>query len=318
MENERKRYMEGRVISINGGMYEVLDSLSGNVVVCRCSGRLRYAKIAKDSPFNFSSNSLSKKTSTNTVKLSPKVGDIVEYSNELDLGLITSVNIRTNEMIRPDIANVDQILLVFAAKKPEFSFYLLDIFLTNIEKEEIKPLIVVTKKDLLTDSEFEILKTKLSYYEKIGYNVFYVNNKTGEGIDQVAEMLKGKITVLAGQTGAGKSSFINAIIPGFKLNTQEISEALGRGKHTTRVVSLYQYFDGFIGDTPGFSKLDLSNISKNDLANYFVEFKNYKCKFKNCQHDASSVGCSIKDNKDILDSRKESYQKIINETGRKK
>ena len=294
---------KGRIINLCGGVYKVLME-NGEIESLKARGKLRSEKT-----YQVNTKSLSKKKDVQFVKNSPKVGDIVLIDNNM----IDSYLPRKNEMIRPDISNVDQILLVFAAKEPDFSFYLLDLFIVNILKEKIKPLITISKIDKLTKEELDDLKSKMSYYEKLGYDVLYVNSLNKEGIEDLKEHLKGKITVLSGQTGAGKSTLINAILPEFSLRTQEISKSLGRGKHTTRETNLYMYEDGFIGDTPGFSKLDLSSIDKDDIKDLFEEFKDYKCFFKDCNHKENIKGCQIHEaanNGSILKSRYESYLKM--------
>ena len=157
------------------------------------------------------------------------------------------------------------------------------------------------------------LKDKMRYYQEIGYDVYMVNSMTKVGFKEVEKLFTDKISVLSGQTGAGKSTFINALIPGFNLQTQEISQALGRGKHTTRCTELYQYNGGFIGDTPGFSKLDFSLILKEEIKDYFVEFKKCDCKFRDCLHD-KELGCQVKESVNnglILKSRYENYLKFL-------
>lgn len=294
---------KGRVINLNGGIYKVLLE-NGNIISLKARGKLRNEK-----KMIVNTKSLSKKVVLTNTKSSPKVGDIVYIDNDM----IDHFEPRKNEMIRPDISNVDQILLVFAAKEPDFSFYLLDLFIINILKQNINPCIVISKIDKLTNEELIELKNKMSYYENMGYNVLYVNSLTNEGIDLVKKALENKITVLSGQTGAGKSTLINAIIPDFNLKTQEISNALGRGKHTTRETNLYVYNNGFIGDTPGFSKLDVLGVEENELASLFVDFKGHYCQFKDCNHQANIKGCGIRiavNNGEILQSRYESYLRM--------
>lgn len=308
--------MIGRIICSNGGNYQV-HLENKKTVTCRCCGKLRNIKLSKESSFNYSKNKKSNKLETTNIKLSPKVGDFVEVElSTTEAGTIQDILPRKNEMIRPDIANVDQIMLICSAKEPDFSSYLLDLFLVNIEHERIKPIIIVSKIDLLTDSEYSDLQEKMKYYEDLNYKVIFTNSLGNVNVDKVREELKDKVTVLAGQTGAGKSSLINALIPGIELDTQEISQALGRGKHTTRVASLYMYADGFIGDTPGFSKIDLTDIKDTELSQYFVEFRKYPCKFSSCKHLPNSLGCGIYGNSEIMPSRFENYLKILEKTKR--
>lgn len=307
--------MQGRILSSNGGNYQVLID-NGEVITCKASGRLRSVRIDENTSFNIKNkNKYKTKIETAYVKISPKAGDIVTL--DIESKYILDITPRKNEMIRPDIANVDQIILLMSAKRPDFSFYLLDLFLVNIEHQNIEAKIVVSKIDLMTEEELNTLKSEMKYYEDLGYSVFYVNSLEKDGVELVEDILHDKISVLAGQTGAGKSSFINAIMPGFELQTNEISKALNRGKHTTRVTSLYQAYGGFLGDSPGFSKLDVSDMDDITLMQTFKEFRDCRCKFKDCLHHKNSKGCEVileVNEGKIKKSRYENYIKML--TGR--
>ena len=155
----------------------------------------------------------------------------------------------------------------------------------------------------------------MNYYKKIGYDVFYVNNIEKDGLESLKGLFKNKVTAIAGQTGVGKSTLLNSLKPELNLKTQEISKALGRGKHTTRHSELFFYEGGLIADTPGFSKLSFSQMRETDLKDYFIEFDLYKdgCRFKNSCNHINEPGCNVKDNEEILKTRVKNYQSFYRE-----
>ncbi len=238
--------------------------------------------------------------------LTPLVGDKVVF-NESELQ-INEILPRKNKLLRPMIANVDIGIIVTSLKEPDYSSLLLDKMLVNLEYNNIKPIICITKSDLLDNNESNTYKEIIDYYKKIGYIVIYNNE-----IDKLYELIKNKIVFLTGQTGAGKSTLMNKLLPDLNLEINEISHALGRGKHTTRHVELYHYKDALIADTPGFGALDINMIDPKELKYYFKEFKNNECKYRDCMH-INENNCKVIDdvnNNIILRSRYDSYKKMV-------
>lgn len=301
---------KAKIIKLIGGLYAILDLETKEVFDSRASGKLRYVRLDETSEFNVQTTHRTK-LDKKTIQLSPKVGDIVLYDDSDENKPIQEVLPRRNELDRPDVANVDQILLLFSTVQPLFSFNLLDQFLVLVEKANIKPIIVISKIDLVEDTVLASLKQDLKYYEAIGYELYYINSHQKIGFDVLKDIFKDKVSVVAGQTGVGKTTLINALMPDLKLKTQETSEALGRGRHTTRHTELYFYHDGLIADTPGFSRLDFNILDASDLKHYFIEFDTYShgCRFRTCDH-IHEPGCNVKDNENILPSRLENYQKF--------
>lgn len=242
------------------------------------------------------------------LNITPLVGDKVIIDEENDY--ILEVLPRRNSLVRPAIANIDQAIIITSLKKPDFSSNLLDKLLTIIEYNNIKPIIIFTKADLLTEQEFENLNKYINYYKKIGYEV-YINNQ----IDQIKTIFKNKTSVFTGQSGAGKSTLLNKLNIHLNLKTSEISLALNRGKHTTRHSELLKVEGGLVADTPGFSAIEFTGMSKSDIRDNFIEFNNYRhdCKFNNCMHD-KEIKCKIKEKVEdgtILKSRYENYLNFI-------
>lgn len=238
----------------------------------------------------------------------PIVGDYVKIS--VDDNVITEIMPRRNELDRPVVANVDVAIIVTSTKKPNLDLKLLDKLISVVLFNGIEPVICFTKTDLLNDSELEMIDSLKKYYELIGIKVV-INTDTND----IKKIIKNKICVLAGQTGAGKSSLLNKLDDKLSIKTDEISEALGRGKHTTRHVELYQISDGYVADTPGFSALDLKGMTKEQLRDTFLEFENYDCRFRDCMHHKEKE-CGVKEavnNKLILQSRYNNYLLFLEE-----
>ncbi len=310
--------MTGKIIRQISNQYTVLAE-NGEKYLVFARGKLRYYPIGASSSFYNSISSKNKKEKK-IITLSPKVGDNVLLDLNDDTKLIKEVYSRKNDLIRPDISNIDQVLLVFSAKKPEFSSILLDKFLVMLESYKVKIYILITKIDLIDQKEMISMKKVMKYYDNIGYNVFFDNLKNASKIESLKKIFKGKTTVVSGQTGVGKSTLLNLLKKGINIKTQPISEALGRGKHTTRHTELYEIEDGLVADTPGFSKLDLININYKDLNKLFIEFKNFKCKFNSCLH-INEPSCELKKDLEegkILKSRYENYLYLYNKIKNRK
>ena len=268
--------MVGKITRIISNLYTV--SSNNKEYYCRARGKIRY------------------------LNLTPLVGDIVDFDENENY--ILKIHERRNYLDRPMIANIDSVLIVTSVKKPDISLSLLDKQLTLAIHNKIEPIIIFTKLDLLTKLELKKIKRIMRYYSKIGIKVTTNNN-----LYKIKRIIKNKSLVLTGQTGAGKSTLLNKLDKKLNLATNEISEALGRGKHTTRHVELFKYKCSFIADTPGFSTLDLTNLTKEEIKNTFKEFNNISCPYKDCSH-TNEKECIIKklvEDKKILKSRYDNY-----------
>lgn len=272
--------MKGQIVKIISNLYSV--SSNKKIYECRARGKFRNDKIV------------------------PTVGDYVEF-DEVD-NYILNIEPRKNTLIRPLVSNIDQAFIVTSLKDPDFSDNLLDKLLVVLEFNKIRPIICLTKEDLLSRVEKKELKTKINYYKKIGYKIVYNRN-----LFKIKRLFKGKTTVFTGQTGAGKSTLLNDLNKKLNLQTGETSKALGRGKHTTRHVELIEMYKGKVLDTPGFSMIDFNGMSKADIRDSFIEFNRYRCDFKNCMH-LNEKKCSVKDAVNegkIIESRYNNYKKFI-------
>ncbi|WP_239617169.1 ribosome small subunit-dependent GTPase A [Cohnella mopanensis] len=255
---------------------------------------------------------------------SPLVGDRVVYSEtENGEGTVEQILPRTSELIRPQIANADLAILVFSVVRPELSLVLLDKFLVHTEHAGMDAIIVLTKMDRIPEGpEGEGIRGAIdkakALYTSIGYQVVLTSAHQGEGMDQLREALAGHINMLAGQSGVGKSSLVNALVPGLKLETNEISDKLGRGKHTTRHVELVPIDGGgYMADTPGFSQLDFAELGIDEIGSCFREFAKLSatCKFRGCTH-THEPHCAVLQAKDqgiIGESRYDNYVNFMTE-----
>ena len=273
--------MEGQIIKILSNLYFVNNG--NQIYECHSRGKFRNDKIT------------------------PVVGDYVIFDSENNY--ILEILPRKNYLIRPLVSNIDQGIILTSVKHPDFSSNLLDKLITVMEHHHIKPILCFSKWDLLSEEETKSMEQICNYYQKIGYTV--VKNTE---LDNIKALLKDKTTVFTGQTGAGKSTLMNRLDSSLNLETGEISEALGRGKHTTRHVELIEMYGGKVLDTPGFPSIDFSNLSKEEIRDTFIEFDDYLCPFRDCMH-INEKECEVKrnvENGNILASRYENYQKFLN------
>ncbi|KPC74888.1 GTPase RsgA [Thermoactinomyces vulgaris] len=284
----------GQIVKAISGFYYV-RSETGEVFQCRARGVFKFEK----------------------KKLTPLVGDFVEYDvTGLDEGVVTSVQPRYSELTRPPIANVDQAIVVCSLREPHFQQMPVDRFLVHAEREGLDIVIVMTKRDLIED-ESEIERVR-EIYHAAGYPVVATSIHTGEGLDEVRERLAGKVSVFAGQSGVGKSSLLNQLLPGRRLETGSVSKKLGRGRHTTRQVELLPLDSGGqVADTPGFSQLAFQGMEPTDLGACFPEMRERAaaCRFRGCLH-LNEPGCEVKEallNGEIHPDRYQHYETFMNE-----
>lgn len=272
--------MKGQIVKISSDLYFV--NYEGQVYPCKCRGIFRKEHIT------------------------PVVGDYVLFSKEKML--IEEIIKRKNIFERPKVSNIDQAFLITSLKYPDFSLNLLDKFIILMEINNVKPIICITKSDLVDTEEIDSFKNILEYYKNIGYKVVYNTE-----LDVIKDLLKDNTSVFTGQTGAGKSTLLNKLNPEWNLETGEISYALGRGKHTTRVVELFEINKGKVMDTPGFSSLELKKYTKEQIKNAFIEFSMYPCPFRDCSH-TNEEECVVKKevfSNNILESRYLNYLNFI-------
>ncbi|MBL1226822.1 ribosome small subunit-dependent GTPase A [Enterococcus sp. BWR-S5] len=230
-------------------------------------------------------------------KITPLVGDDVIFeSDNLTDGYLLEILPRTNELVRPAVANVDLGVIVMSVVEPNFSYNLLDRFLVTLEHKQIRPVIYLTKADLLAEEQLKLLDEIKAVYQP-SYSVIIGDQSEDDrrSIHELEQYFPEQLTVFMGQSGAGKSTLLNRISPELQLATGEISESLGRGKHTTRHVELIPLYDGLVADTPGFSSIEFLEMEAVELPKQFPEFVEaaHLCKFRECMH-SKEPGCEVK------------------------
>lgn len=228
--------------------------------------------------------------------------------------LIAEIYERKNYLVRPPLANLDAAVFVCSSTEPAPNRFVLDKLIAITDSKGIEPVIVFTKTDLKDAGDLPEL------YRSIGFSVVTADNITGDGAEQVRELIRGKTTAFIGNSGVGKSSLLNSMFPELSLQTAHISKKLGRGRHTTRQVEMYKLLDGYIADTPGFSSVETERycrIRKNELDFAFREFRPFleKCRFADCAH-IKEKGCAVRaavDEGQIARSRYDSYLRMYEE-----
>ena len=264
--------MQGKIIKGIAGFYYVYVDGAG-IYECKAKGAFRKEK------------------------MKPLVGDDVEVapiSEEKKTGNVERILPRRKELIRPAVSNIDMALVIFAAAKPEPNLNLLDRFLCMMEFQGVPVTILFNKCDLVTEEELQRLK---GIYEPAGYHVMGISVHRENGVEEVRSLLAGKTATVAGPSGVGKSSLVNALQSGIHMETGEISTKIDRGKHTTRHAEIIPLGkQSFIMDTPGFSSMDLPGFEKEELWTCYPEFRDYepRCRFRGCSH-INEPDCGVKE-----------------------
>jgi len=279
--------MVGIIQKALSGFYYV-DIGADEPVACRGRGKLRHQR------------------------LTPLVGDRVEITLNPDgSGMVDNILPRSNQFSRPMVANIDQMIIIASGAIPVTDPFLIDRMITIAESKQCQPIVCFNKCDLDRADDLAAL------YRRAGFRSLQVSAETGEGLDELGSILSEKVSAFTGNSGVGKSSILNALAPGFSLQVGEVSEKLGRGRHTTRYVELFRLCGGLVADTPGFSSFDVEQmefITKEELAATFREFLPYldQCRFIGCAH-GKEKGCAIREavqNGQIARSRYDSYLRL--------
>ena len=305
--------MHGLVIKNTGSWYTVLTD-DGQIIESKIKGNFRLKGIRSTNPVS--------------------VGDLVTLIvNREGTAFISSIDERRNYIIRKSqnlskqshiiAANVDQAFLLVTVSHPETSTMFIDRFLASAEAYSVPVTLVFNKKDLLTDDELRLQQMLMTLYDTVGYPCFAVSATTGEGIEPVRAALQGKITVLSGNSGVGKSTLINSILPHAKLRTAEISDAHDTGIHTTTFSEMLPLPEGgYIIDTPGIKGFGSFDMEPEEIGSYFKEIFSFSkdCRFNNCTH-THEPGCAVRravEEHYIAESRYQSYLSMLEDKEGKK
>ncbi len=249
--------------------------------------------------------------------ITPVAGDFVEIERDATAAVISEIKERKNNFVRPPMSNIDNFFIVASTVEPSPSTLVIDKLVATAICKDAKPIIIVTKCDLASE------KFLLDTYKNSGVEVILTNIDTKNGFERIRELSKDSISVFCGNSGVGKSTLLSALA-GIDLETAQISQKLGRGRHTTRQVELYDFCNGYIADTPGFASLEMdktANISKEEMQYAFEDVARYigKCKFADCAH-INEIGCAVKDavnSGDIAQSRYDNYKLLYTQAKEK-
>ncbi|MCF2486575.1 ribosome small subunit-dependent GTPase A [Dyadobacter sp. CY347] len=301
--------VKGLVLRSTGSWYDVRDSRDGHIWQCRLKGKFKALGLKVTNPI--------------------AVGDYVRFEAEdetQNFGIIHEIMPRENYVVRRSVhktahahliaANVDQAILIATLVFPRTSLGFIDRFLVAIESFRIPGVLIFNKQDLLNDDMKEFQAELMELYESLGYTCMATTAVSEEGLEEFAALLGGKVSLLSGHSGVGKSTLVNAIAPSLDIKTQEVSTFANKGVHTTTFAEMFELEPGtFIIDSPGIKELGLSDMKAEEISHYFPEMRDLlnQCRFNNCQH-INEPGCAVKDGVSegrIAISRYESYLSMV-------